>query len=116
MKILLKNITWIFSGIGVAVLTLLYGLSTEKSVIADSAKNVQTIEKINAGGNITIIQSQPSNPNNMADTLTTEKDQLIGALDGEYIKRDNGMMIADAKYDKNEIQRFQYQLITLFDP
>ena len=54
------------------------------------------------GRDVTIIQSQPSGIDKLGDSLKSQKDQFIGALDGQYTNKENGM-IAEADYDKNEM-------------
>jgi hypothetical protein len=63
----------------------------------------QNINDIQAGRDITIIQSQNRNPDKLGTPLTKNEKPFIGALDSEYKKKDNSYITATANFNQESI-------------
>ena len=104
MKNVRKNISWIFSGVGVALLVAAYNIASDdmEAIAGDSARYEQNIGNVRGGRDITIIQSQQRDADSIGESLESD-DLFIGALDGKYTKKTNGYIIVEAKWDRQEV-------------
>lgn len=97
-----KTISWVFSGIGVAALMIGYNFFFKDNFSSKAPINNQQVQGINAGRDVTIVQSQNTDKDPLGKPLEAAT-EFIGALDGRYKQTERGFNYASAKFDEGTI-------------
>lgn len=75
-----KTVSWVFSGIGVAAMMIAYNLFFKEGSPSRSPINHQQVQDVNAGRDVTIIQSNNTDKGGLGEPLEAEKEFIVGIV------------------------------------